>query len=101
MLEANQDKIICGANRDTTQFQYLRNLFQSIYVAEVQPYMAFVDGTYQQLEGGINLVERRMTAHGAGYGIEEAHEQFRRETLEHVQVWKGLFKRCGVTVGNQ
>ena len=24
MLEANQDKIICGANRDTTQFRYLR-----------------------------------------------------------------------------
>ncbi|WP_045398555.1 DUF3080 domain-containing protein [Vibrio campbellii] len=101
MLEANQDKIICGANRDTTQFRYLRNVFQSIYVAEVQPYMAFVDGTYQQLEGGINLVERRMAAHGARYGIEEAHEQFRRETLEHVQFWKGLFKRCGVTVGNQ
>ncbi|MEH0713096.1 DUF3080 domain-containing protein [Vibrio owensii] len=101
MLEANQDKIICGANRDTTQFRYLRNVFQSIYVGEVQPYMAFVDSTYQQLDGGINLVEQRMAAHGANYGIEKAHDQFRQKTLEHVQFWKGLFKRCGVSVGNQ
>lgn len=101
MLEANQDKIICGANRDTTQFRYLRNVFQSIYVGEVQPYMAFVDSTYQQLDGGINLVEQRMAAHGANYGIEKAHDQFRQKTLEHVQFWKDLFKRCGVSVGNQ
>ncbi|WP_199481536.1 DUF3080 family protein [Vibrio owensii] len=101
MLEANQDKIICGANRDTTQFRYLRNVFQSIYVDEVQPYMAFVDSTYQQLDGGINLVEQRMAAHGANYGIEKAHDQFRQKTLEHVQFWKDLFKRCGVSVGNQ
>ncbi|ELH7812264.1 DUF3080 domain-containing protein [Vibrio harveyi] len=101
MLKANQDKIICGANRDTTQFRYLRNVFQSIYVAEVQPYMAFVDSTYQQLGGGINLVEQRMAAHGASYGIENAHEQFRLQTMDHVQFWKSLFKRCGVQVGSQ
>ncbi|ELC3159408.1 DUF3080 domain-containing protein [Vibrio harveyi] len=101
MLKANQNKIICGANRDTTQLRYLRNVFQSIYVAEVQPYMAFVDSTYQQLDGGINLVEQRMAAHGASYGIENAHEQFRLQTLGHVQFWKSLFKRCGVQVGSQ
>ncbi|WHP64322.1 DUF3080 domain-containing protein [Vibrio harveyi] len=101
MLKANQNKIICGENRDTTQFRYLRNVFQSIYVAEVQPYMAFVDSTYQQLDGGINLVEQRMAAHGASYGIENAHEQFRLQTMDHVQFWKSLFKRCGVQVGSQ
>jgi hypothetical protein len=100
MLEANQDKIICGANRDTTQFRYLRNVFQTIYVAEVQPYMAYVDSTYQQLDGGLSLVEKRMQAHGANYGIEKAHDQFREETMKHVQFWKNLFKRCGVKIGN-
>ncbi|WP_104026837.1 DUF3080 domain-containing protein [Vibrio jasicida] len=100
MLEANQDKIICGANRDTTQFRYLRNVFQTIYVAEVQPYMAYVDSTYQQLDGGLSLVEKRMQAHGANYGIEKAHDQFREETIKHVQFWKNLFKRCGVKIGN-
>jgi hypothetical protein len=100
MLEANQDKIICDANRDTTQFRYLRNVFQTIYVAEVQPYMAYVDSTYQQLDGGLSLVEKRMQAHGANYGIEKAHDQFREETMKHVQFWKNLFKRCGVKIGN-
>ncbi|MGR5136592.1 DUF3080 domain-containing protein [Vibrio jasicida] len=100
MLEANQDKIICGTNRDTTQFRYLRNVFQTIYVAEVQPYMAYVDSTYQQLDGGLSLVEKRMQAHGANYGIEKAHDQFREETMKHVQFWKNLFKRCGVKIGN-
>ncbi|MGR5444883.1 DUF3080 domain-containing protein [Vibrio jasicida] len=100
MLEANQDKIICGANRDTTQFRYLRNVFQTIYVAEVQPYMAYLDSTYQQLAGGLSLVEKRMQAHGANYGIEKAHDQFREETMKHVQFWKNLFKRCGVKIGN-
>nr|WP_239032763.1 DUF3080 domain-containing protein [Vibrio sp. MMG023] len=100
MLEANQDKIICGANRDTTPFRYLRNVFQTIYVAEVQPYMAYVDSTYQQLDGGLSLVEKRMQAHGANYGIEKAHDQFREETMKHVQFWKNLFKRCGVKIGN-
>ncbi|WP_045404375.1 DUF3080 domain-containing protein [Vibrio jasicida] len=100
MLEANQDKIICGANRDTTQFRYLRNVFQTIYVAEVQPYMAYVDSTYQQLDGGLSFVEKRMQAHGANYGIEKAHDQFREETMKHVQFWKNIFKRCGVKIGN-
>lgn len=98
MLEENQDKIICGANRDTTQFRYLRNVFQSIYVAEVQPYMAFVDSTYQQLSVGVRLVEQRMAAHGTNYGIESAHNQFRKKALEHVHFWKDLFGRCGVKV---
>ncbi|YCO05178.1 DUF3080 domain-containing protein [Vibrio sp. VNB-15] len=101
MLEANQNKLQCGPNRDTTQFRYLRNVFQSIYVTEVQPYMAYIDSTYQQLDGGLNLIEKRMQAHGASYGIEKAHAQFRKETMAHVQFWKGLFKRCGVKVGNR
>ncbi|MGR5211282.1 DUF3080 domain-containing protein [Vibrio rotiferianus] len=98
MLQENQDRIFCGTNRDTTQFRYLRNVFQSIYVAEVQPYMALVDRTYQQLDVGINLVEERMTAHGASYGIRGAHRQFRQKTLEHVHFWKALFERCGVNI---
>ncbi|GLR03820.1 hypothetical protein GCM10007906_14070 [Vibrio hyugaensis] len=101
ILEANQDRLQCGANRDSTQFRYLRNVFQSIYVAEVQPYMAYLDSTYQQLDGGISLIEQRMQAHGTSYGIEKAHEEFRQETMKHVQFWKGLFKRCGVKVGNR
>lgn len=100
LLEENQERIVCGKNRDTTQFRYLKNVFQSIYVGEVQPYLAFVDSTYQQLNDGAILIEQRMELHGESYGVIKAHEQFRTKTLEHVKFWQGLFKRCGVVVGN-
>ncbi|MGP8304959.1 DUF3080 domain-containing protein [Vibrio sp. YIC-376] len=100
LLESNQRKILCGKNRDTTQFRYLNNVFQSIYVAEVQPYLTYLDSTYQRLNSGIELVEKRMALHGEIYGLSKAHATFRKETLEHVKFWQGLFKRCGVTVGN-
>lgn len=99
MLEQNQANIICNANRDTTQFRYLRNVFQNVYIDEVQPYMAFLDSTYQQLSVGIDLINNRMAAHGEHYGIKNAHDAFRRNTIAHVEFWKDLFKRCGTNVG--
>ncbi|MGY0616036.1 DUF3080 domain-containing protein [Vibrio sp. FJH11] len=100
LLESNQSKVLCGKNRDTTQFRYLNNVFQSIYVEEVQPYLAYLDSTFQRLNSGIELVEKRMDLHGKVYGLSKAHTAFRQETLEHVKFWQGLFKRCGVAVGN-
>ncbi len=100
MLVAHQDKLSCGKNRDITQFRYLNNVFQSIYVGEVQPYLAYLDSTYQRLNSGVELVEKRMILHGQAYGLAEAHKAFRNKTLEHVKFWQGLFERCGVAVGN-
>ncbi|MBR9874346.1 MAG: DUF3080 domain-containing protein [Vibrionaceae bacterium] len=99
LLDTNQSKIICGKNRDITTFRYLNNVFQSIYVKEVQPYLAYLDSTYQRLNSGVMLVEKRMDLHGESYGLIDAHNMFRKRTLEHIQFWQGLFKRCGVTVG--
>ncbi|MGR5131736.1 DUF3080 domain-containing protein [Vibrio alfacsensis] len=101
MLKTNQDKIVCGKNRDATTLRYLRNVFQTVYVKQVQPYMAYLDSTYQQLNSGIRLVEVRMKAHGHDYGMTEMHQEFRNQTLEHVQFWQQLFKRCGVTIGGR
>jgi hypothetical protein len=101
MLKTNQDKIVCGKNRDTTTLRYLRNVFQSVYVKQVQPYMAYLDSTYQQLDSGIRLVEVRMKAHGHDYGMTSMHQEFRNQTLEHVQFWQQLFKRCGVRIGDR
>ncbi|MBR9787641.1 MAG: DUF3080 domain-containing protein [Vibrionaceae bacterium] len=99
LLETNQSKIICGKNRDITQFRYLNNVFQAIYVKEVQPYLAYLDSTYQRLNSGVILVEKRLAFHGEIYGLNDAHSTFRKKTLEHVKFWQGLFKRCGVSVG--
>ncbi|PFG56094.1 Protein of unknown function (DUF3080) [Vibrio sp. ES.051] len=101
LLEQNQSNVQCGENRDTTQFRYLNNVFNSIYVEEVQPYLAYLDSTYQQISSGIQLVEWRMQLHGHPYGITDAHKAFRTQILKHVQFWQALFKRCGVTVGGR
>ncbi len=100
MLEFNQSKILCGKNRDNTKFRYLNNVFRSIYIQEVQPYLAYLDSTYQRLDTGIALIEKRMNLHREAYGLIEAHDAFRKQTLNHVKFWKSLFKRCGVTVGH-
>ncbi len=100
MLETNQSKIACGENRDITQFRYLHNVFQTIYAKEIQPYLAYLDGTYLRLNVGIKLIEKRMALHGETYKLIETHHAFREKTLEHMKFWQGLFKRCGVTVGN-
>nr|WP_319556175.1 DUF3080 domain-containing protein [uncultured Vibrio sp.] len=100
LLEQNQSKIICGKNRDISKFRYLNNVFQTIYVEEVQPYLAYLDSTYQRLNSGVTLVEERLALHGEMYGLADAHNTFREKTLEHVKFWQGLFKRCGITVGN-
>ncbi|WP_243977048.1 DUF3080 domain-containing protein [Vibrio natriegens] len=100
LLDTNQSKITCGKNRDITTFRYLNNVFQSIYVKEVQPYLAYLDSTYQRLDSGVSLIEKRIDLHGESYGLMDAHNAFRKRTLEHIQFWQGLFKRCGVTVGN-
>ncbi len=100
LLEKNQSTLICGKNRDITKFRYLNNVFQSIYVEEVQPYLAYLDSTYQRLNSGVTLVEERLALHGETYGLTDAHHTFREKTLEHVKFWQGLFKRCGVSVGN-
>lgn len=99
MLESHQSQILCGQNRNTTQFRYLTNVFQSIYVKEVQPYLSYLDSTYQSLDLGVTLVVKRMELHGETYGLAKAHDSFRKQTLEHVQFWQGLFKRCGIEVG--
>ncbi|MDV6251001.1 DUF3080 domain-containing protein [Vibrio sp. EA2] len=99
LLEQNQSKIICGKNRDITKFRYLNNVFQSIYVEEVQPYLAYLDSTYQRLNRGVMLVEERLALHNEGYRLTDAHNTFREKTLEHVKFWQSLFKRCGVSVG--
>ena len=98
LLESTQNKVICGKNRDTTRFRYLNNVFQTIYVGEVQPYLAYLDSTYQDLSKATQLVEERMVAQDQHYGLIEVHSIFRQATLDHVRFWQGLFKRCGVSV---
>ncbi|MGF1849195.1 DUF3080 domain-containing protein [Vibrio lentus] len=91
--------IICGEQRDTTKFRYLNNVFEQQYIDKVQPYMAQLDGYYQQLAPQLAMFDAQPELHSYYFPIKDAHQAFRSSTRRHVDYWQQLFKRCGRKVG--
>ncbi|MEZ9287770.1 DUF3080 domain-containing protein [Vibrio lentus] len=91
--------IICGKQRDTTKFRYLNNVFEQQYIGKVQPYMAQLDGYYQQLAPQLAMYDAQPELHNYYFPIKDAHQAFRSSTRRHVDYWQQLFKRCGRKVG--
>ena len=91
--------IICGKQRDTTKFRYLNNVFEQQYIDKVQPYMAQLDGYYQQLAPQLAMFDAQPELHSYYFPIKDAHHAFRASTRRHVDYWQQLFKRCGRKVG--
>ncbi|PMG14318.1 hypothetical protein BCU98_01560 [Vibrio splendidus] len=91
--------IICGKQRDTTKFRYLNNVFEQQYIGKVQPYMAQLDGYYQQLAPQLGMFDAQPELHSYYFPIQDAHQAFRASTRRHVDYWQQLFKRCGRKVG--
>ncbi|PNQ54254.1 DUF3080 domain-containing protein [Vibrio agarivorans] len=101
VLEKNRSSIICLPKRDKTRFLYLNNVFNSIYINEIQPYLAYLDSTYWELSDGISLVEQRMSLLKETYSLSQTHKQFQQAILDHVQFWQRLFKECGVNINKR
>lgn len=91
--------IICGEQRDTTKFRYLNNVFEQQYIGKVQPYMAQLDGYYQQLASQLVMFDAQPELHSYYFPIQDTHQAFRASTRRHVDYWQQLFKRCGRKVG--
>lgn len=91
--------IICGKQRDTTKFRYLNNVFEQQYIGKVQPYMAQLDGYYQQLASQLAIFDAQPELHSYYFPIQDTHQAFRASTRRHVDYWQQLFKRCGRKVG--
>ncbi|MCG9639193.1 DUF3080 domain-containing protein [Vibrio sp. Isolate34] len=91
--------IICGKQRDTTKFRYLNNVFEQQYIGKVQPYMAQLDGYYQQLASQLVMFDAQPELHSYYFPIQDTHQAFRASTRRHVEYWQQLFKRCGRKVG--
>lgn len=95
-LHQHDHKIICQSGRDTTRFRYLNNVFNHVYVEQIQPYLARIDAHYFKLEPYVTLLENSHPTYT--YPIRKTHADFRQATLSHVKYWQGLFERCGVKV---
>lgn len=112
LLEQNENRIICGPNRNQQKAEYLQNVFYKFFVADIQPYLAELDSQYRQIqpvlatlltkpgapEPGANTVLARYRQY---YVDGELHAAFRAATLNHVKFWQRTFKRCNMKIGAQ
>ncbi|MBU2898980.1 DUF3080 domain-containing protein [Vibrio hepatarius] len=94
-LKEYDNIILCKNNRDRTQFNYLRNVFNEFFIGIIQPYMAKVDSIYNDLNPYLDFTNAGHPEYR--YPIREYHQIFREATLDHVKYWQVLFKRCGMS----
>ncbi|WP_070971445.1 DUF3080 domain-containing protein [Vibrio sonorensis] len=92
-LKFADGKVVCEKGRDKTQFNYLKNIFQSQYVEKIQPYLANLDGLYLQVAPYTQLFHLANDKYT--YPLANVHGEFRASIKEHVEYWQALFKRCG------
>lgn len=97
-LASHDQQIVCGPNRNQTKLTYLRNVFQSSYVEKIQPYIAWLDSLYLQLEPYLSAFESQPDK-PYHFAVARSHERFRLATRQHMQYWQKLFRRCAVQVG--
>lgn len=95
-LVQHDESIACGKNRDMTRFNYLVNVFNNVFVKEVQPYLSYLDSEYQSLSTQTQFVSKLLAADDhSNYSLEARHKAFKQANRAHVDYWKHLFKRCG------
>lgn len=108
-LKQHDKLIICGLNRNQTKAKYLQNVFFRFYIEQIQPYLAKLDSSYQELQPFLgsmyNPVQRTnkngFTTYYTYYLKGAVHDNFKKATIEHVRYWQSLFKRCNFAVGRQ
>jgi hypothetical protein len=95
-LHQYDDSISCGKNRDMSRFNYLVNVFNNVFVKELQPYLSYLDSEYQALSAQTLFVSALLhSKDDSGYSLEAKHLAFKQANRAHVEYWKRLFKRCG------
>jgi hypothetical protein len=107
LLEAQENTISCGQNRNQQKATYLRNVFFKFFAESLQPYLAELDSQYQQLQPDlitafsvISPPLDTITPYHRTYIEGQLHGSFRDATLKHVKFWQRTFKRCGIKLGN-
>nr|WP_228408370.1 DUF3080 family protein [Photobacterium damselae] len=111
MLKDHQESIYCGSGRNNQKAQYLNNVFYKYYSQDIQSYLATLSSQYQQLQPLLLELYQYSLQHGIPpspemsrysqyYFANHLYRNFKQATLEHVEYWKTLFKRCNFSVGN-
>ncbi|MGF1761260.1 DUF3080 domain-containing protein [Photobacterium sagamiensis] len=106
MLEAHEQLIICGPNRNQQKAEYLSNVFYRFFVSDIQPYLSELDSQYRQLQPDLQKVFTIIPSGMTSFipyqkqHIDGAiYQSFRQATLSHVKFWQRTFDRCKIKVG--
>ncbi|WP_375749641.1 DUF3080 family protein [Vibrio sp. HN007] len=94
MLWKNSRRIVCVKHHSRKRLEYTTNVFNLFFVGEIQPYLSKLDQIYSELGPYIDELV-------APYGppldttYSNAHKEFRKAVLDHVDFWNVTFQRCG------
>ncbi|RQW63598.1 DUF3080 domain-containing protein [Vibrio viridaestus] len=94
-LQQNDERLLCGPNRDKTKTLYLRNVFYKYYIGVIQPYLATLDSVYYRIEASTVIFDIPDSQYV--YPIKNAHTLFRKSIQKHVHYWQSLFERCNIS----
>ncbi|EOD78710.1 hypothetical protein D515_02513 [Grimontia indica] len=99
--------VICGANRDPTRLNYLRNVFDKFFIGEVQPYLSKINGLYLDVQPALETLHRQLPDNEVFFHYNDAYfagshyQNFQQAVKDHVGYWQQLFQRCNVQVAPQ
>ncbi|WP_394211459.1 DUF3080 domain-containing protein [Enterovibrio calviensis] len=106
-LERDDSQVICGANRDKTRLNYLRNVFDTFFVGDIQPYLSKINSLYLDVQPALEALDGQLPkttpflAYSDAYLGGAHYQDFQLSIKNHVGYWQSLFKRCQLQVGNQ
>ena len=111
MLEQSQQKkTLCSDGVEKKQAEYLRNVFNQFYVAQIQPYLGRIYNFGNELWPRLNAVKSlakelnsEQTAHPLFLlwyeSLKLEKQQFEQMNLRHVKAWQTLLEECGQSPG--
>lgn len=94
LLNSNQGKIVCGAQRDTTRITRLNNVLHRYYAPTIQSYTAVLNRAYLNLSPFLEPIRYALTDVQVMLPLDKAFNQFKQANLAHVQAWKNTQQHC-------
>ncbi|MDD1791522.1 DUF3080 domain-containing protein [Enterovibrio sp. ZSDZ42] len=105
-LKRDDALVICGANRNQTKLNYVRNVFDTFFIGAVQPYLSKLNSLYLDAQPSLDALHRQVSAtvpnsdFNSAYFGGEHYRRFQTSVKDHVSYWQTLFARCQMEIGN-
>ncbi|WP_028025478.1 DUF3080 domain-containing protein [Enterovibrio calviensis] len=105
-LKRDDALVICGANRNQTRLNYMRNVFDTFFIGAVQPYLSKINSLYLDVQPSLNAFHQHLSTTSPSSDFNDAYfggehyRNFQDSVKDHVSYWQTLFARCHVEIGH-